>query len=441
MTRRRAWDAAGIVGGADRTERTGEQRVNDVARATKLVHVTTVPLSLGFFRGQIGYLKAHGFEVHAVSSPGDLLVQVGDREAIEVHPVRMARGITPIKDIISLGRLWWLLRGIRPRIVHSHTPKAGLLGTIAARAAGVEVVVLSLFGLPQMTTTGLSRRLLDLTTRLACRLADRVWCDSFSMRDHVARGRLAPSEKLVVLGHGSVNGVDALGGFSPSNHGLSARRAVRACHGIPDGAPVLGFVGRIVGDKGMHELATAWRLLRDHYPSMHLLLVGPFEPNDPPLPDDERLFRSDDRIHLAGPRADVAPYLAAMDLFVMPSHREGFGIVNIEAAAMGLPVVSTRIPGCVDSVQDGLTGTLVPPRDAGALADAIRIYLDDPELRREHGRAGRERVLRDFRPEAIWEALYREYALLLHRKGLPLPGRSPGVLGDTPATETETVPS
>lgn len=391
------------------------------AKKVKLVHIATVAQVLDFFHGQIGYLRSRGFDVHAVTSPGEATEQFREREAIAVHAVPIAREIHPARDVVTLYRLWRLLRTLRPDIVHSHTPKGGLLGTITARAAGIKVVVLSIFGLPQMTKTGFSRHLLNLTTRLSCRLADRVWVDSFSMRDYVVRQRLCAAERVVVLGQGSVNGVDAEGVFSPAKTGPATRDAIRARYGIPDSALVLGFVGRIVADKGMRELASAWRLLRDRYPSLHLLLVGPFEAQDPLSPEDEVLFRTDDRVHLAGRRSDVAPHLAAMDVFVMPSYREGFGIANIEAAAMALPVISTRIPGCVDSVQDGVTGTLIPARDANALVTAIEAHCNDPELRCLYGQAGRERVLRDFRQEVIWEALYREYTRLLQEKGLPLP--------------------
>jgi glycosyltransferase involved in cell wall biosynthesis len=142
------------------------------------------------------------------------------------------------------------------------------------------------------------------------------------------------------------------------------------------------------------------------------------ESEDPLLPEDDALFRSDPRIHLTGYQKDVAPYFAAMDLFVMPSYREGFGLTNIEAAAMQLPVVSTLIPGCIDSVMDGFTGTLVPVRSTPALIAAIEGYLNNPEIGREHGVAGRQRVLRDFRQETIWEALFKEYVHVLAGKGV-----------------------
>ena len=397
----------------------GSSRAIDPIRKIKLVYVTTVPLTLVFFfHGLIGYLKRRGFEICVISSPGDHAEQFRAEESIDFYPVPMVRAISPVADILAIWRLWRLFRKIKPDIVHSHTPKAGLLGTIAARASGVPVVFLSVFGLRQMTQTGFSRRLLDITTWLSCSLADRVWCDSFSVREYMVKTNLSSDRKTVVLGQGSANGVDAEGAFSPQRYGLPVRSNVRKRYGIPNDAYVLGFAGRIVKDKGMHELACAWRSLRDRYANLHLLLVGPIESEDPLLPDDDAMFRSGSRIHLTGYQKDVAPYLAAMDLFVMPSYREGFGLTNVEASAMQLPVISTSIPGCIDSVEDGVTGTLVPPRSADALIAAIERYLNDLELGREHGIAGRQRVLRDFRQEPIWEALSKEYMRVLAGKGL-----------------------
>lgn len=382
----------------------------------KVIHITTVPFTFRFYVGHIRFLKSQGVQVQAISSPGDelgSLDEVGRREEIVIHPVPMARRISPVRDLVCLRELCRVLRQERPDIVHSHTPKGALLGTIAARAVGVKVVLMTVNGLRQMTKGGLSRRVLDLATWLPCRLADRVWCDCASLRDYLLARRLCSPQKTILFGSGSVMGVDAEKTFSPQRCGREVRSAIRAEHGIPRDAIVLGYLGRIVADKGMRELAAAWRRLRERYPSSHLLLVGPFDSTDPLYVEDEVLFRTDDRVHLTGLREDAAEHLAAMDVFVMPSYREGFGVVNIEAAAMGLPVVSTRIPGCVDSVHDGATGTLVAPQDAESLEAAISRYIDDPVLRQQHGQAGRQRVLEEFRPDAVWESLYRLYLDLM----------------------------
>jgi glycosyltransferase involved in cell wall biosynthesis len=390
----------------------------------KLIHITTVPSILYFFRGQSSFMQEHGFEVQAIASANAIsspdeegsLAEFGREEGIEVHVVPMAREITPVSDVVSFVRLWRLLRRLRPDIVHCHAPKAALLGTLAARLAGVPSVVVSIFGLRQMTKTGLRLRLLNITTKLECRLADSVWCDSSSMRSYVIERGLCRPDKVVVLGKGSVNGVDSMKTFSPE-HQNGHRQQIRDLMQIRPQDLVIGFVGRITADKGMHELAQAWRQLSLERGDVHLLLVGPFEPQDPLNAADFALFHEHARVHHTGRQKEVAPYFAAMDIFVLPSYREGFGITNIEAASMSLPVVSTRIPGCVDSVEDGVTGTLVPVRDSLSLLSALRQYCADGALRREHGQAGRRRVIAEFRPEEIWQQLHNLYVGLATQPG------------------------
>lgn len=387
----------------------------------RLVHITTVPMSLSFLRGQVGFMKARGFEVHAISSPAEELGAFGEREGIPVVAVEMPRRITPGGDLIALWKLRGILRRIRPEIVHAHTPKGGLLGMIAAWLAGVPVRVYHMRGLPLMTASGWKRALLRGTEKVSCRLAHRVFCISRSLRDVAIAEGLCPPGKIEVLAGGSGNGVDAVGRFSPERLGDEVRWRVRQELGIPSDARVVGFVGRVVRDKGITELAEAWESLREELPDLRLVVAGRFESQDP-IPDEvARQLREDERVHLAGRVGDMPPLYAAMDIVALPTYREGFGNVCIEAAAMEIPVVATRIPGCVDAVNDGVNGTLVPPRDAPALAEALRGYLKDPELRRRHGQAGREWVLREFRQEAIWEAMFGEYRRLLRERGLPCP--------------------
>ena len=390
----------------------------------KLVHITTVPFSLVvFFSGQVGWMKRHGFDVHAIASPGDLLDTFSRHCAVPVHAVPMSRRITPLADLVALWRLYRTLRKLRPHIVHAHTPKGGLLGGLAAWLAGVPVRVYTVHGLPLMTARGLKRRLLRWSERIACRCAHQVFAVGHSIGQVVVQEGICPAARIKVLLSGSIDGVDGAGRFNPARVGQEARRSVRRKHGIPQDAVVLGFVGRIVRDKGMIELAEAWRTLRAEFPSLHMLLAGPFEPQDPVPADVEALFRSDPRVHLSGHVAETERYYAAMDISVLPSYREGLPVAPLEAAAMNVPVVATRIPGCVEAVVDGVTGTLVPCRAAAALAAALRRYVSDPELRRQHGQAGRQRVLRDFQAEAIRRALYEEYVHLLQDKGLSTPDR------------------
>ncbi|WP_197040086.1 glycosyltransferase family 4 protein [Mycobacterium sp. URHB0044] len=377
------------------------------------MHVTTVPGSLTFFHGQVGYLNARGMDVWALSSPGELLDQFAAREGVRVHGLEMPRRITPLRDMATIARLWRWLREVRPDIVNAHTPKGGLLGMVAAWLARVPVRVYHMHGLPLMTATGLKRRLLRWAEMVSCLLAHQVFCVSASLREAAVAEGLCRPDKMMVLHHGSINGVSADRVFNPAGVGATVRADARGRYGIPLDAEVVGFVGRVVRDKGLVELVEAWQTLRVERPELHMLVVGPFEPQDPLPPDAERLLRTDPRVHLTGINWDTPPLFAAMDVFVLPTYREGLPVSPLEAAAMELPVVATEVPGCVDAVQDGVTGTLVPPRDAAALTEAIRRYLIDPELRRRHGRSGRERVLKEFRQEDVWAALHVEYMRLL----------------------------
>lgn len=389
-----------------------------VDRTPKLVHMTTIGGTLCMLAGQVGHMRSRGFEVHAISSPDDELMRFGESERIPVHTVAMPRAITPAQDVRAVAGIYRTLRSIRPHIVHAHTPKGGLLGTIAARAARVPVRVYHIHGLPFVTATGGRRALLRTTETMSCRLATRVLCVSRSVRDVAVAEGFCPPEKIAVLGGGSINGVDAEGRFSPARIGEDMCAETRNRYDIPPHAVVLGFVGRIVRDKGMNELVSAWRVLREEFPNLYMLVVGAFEPQDPVLPETEHILLSDERTRLTGIEFDVPPLYAVMDILALPTYREGFPLVPMEAAAMELPVVATRVPGCVDAVQDGVTGVLVPPYDPEALAMAIRAYLGDPDLRRRHGRAGRERMLREFRPRDLWESTYIEYRRLLAEAGV-----------------------
>lgn len=392
-------------------------------KIVKLLQITTVPETLNFLKGQTGYMKARGFEVHALSSPGEFLTEFAASEQVSVHAVKMHRRITPLQDIYAIFQLWLHLLQIRPQIVHAHTPKGGLVGTISAWLAGVPVRIYHIRGLPFMTATGYKRLLLRWSEKVSCLLANQVLCVSHSIRE-VAVAEICPADKVKVLLGGSGNGVDASGKFNPAQVSEHTRQEIRKKYGIPAEALVVGFVGRIVRDKGIAELVAAWQTLRAEFPNLHLLMVGSFEPQDAVSPDVENLLTSDARIHLTGIVYNTAPVYAAMDILTLPTYREGLPNVPLEAAAMELPVVATLIPGCIDAVQNGVTGTLVPPRNAEALADAIRMYLNDSELRRQHGQVGRDRVLQEFRQEAIWEAVYQEYLQLLQQQGLSAP--SPG---------------
>ena len=394
----------------------------------KLVHLTTVPQSFKFFRGQITYLKERGFQVHLVSSPGELLDEIAVRENVPVHPIPMNREISPIRDCQALFNLYRLFLKLKPTIVHAHFPKGGLLGVCAARLAQVPLVLYGMRGLRYLTSQGLTGRVLKWTEIASCRMAHQVYAVSISTRQQAIAEGICSPEKIFILGHGSSNGVDAQGRFNPDHLPPDVRDRTRESCGLPLDAMVMGYVGRIVKDKGIIELAEAWQLLRDSIPNLYFILVGSIEPHDPVPSQVLNRLQNDPRVRLPGEVNDIAPFYAAMDLLTLPSYREGFPNTPLEAAAMQLPVVATRINGCQEAVVDGLTGLLVPPRDGPALARAIAQLLQDSDLRAQMGQAGRLRVLAEFDPENIWQALYLKYLELLgshlsisqHAYNLPL---------------------
>jgi glycosyltransferase involved in cell wall biosynthesis len=389
-------------------------------RRLRVAHVTAVPDMLLFLSGHLADLAARGFDVTVVSSPGPLLDDLAASEGVARAGVPISREISPLRDLVSLARLTRTLRRLRPDLVDAHTLKAALLAMIAARLAGVPVRVYHVHGLRHVTTTGLRRALLRACERVTSSLATRVLCVSRSVARAALAEGLIPARKTAVLLGGSIAGVDATGRFVPPRDD-GERRAARVALGLPPEARVIGFVGRLVRDKGVAELAAAWSVLRARHPDLRLLVVGEREPGDP-VPDAVlAALAGDRRVLLAGHDRETPRYYRAMDVVALPTYREGFPVVPLEAAAMGLPVVATEVPGCVDAVVAGVTGTLVPPRDVPALVAALQGYLDDPALRLRHGAAGRQRALRDYDPRRLRDALREEYLRLAG----PAPSRRP----------------
>lgn len=382
----------------------------------RTAQITTIGASIvALMRGWPAYLRRNGFAVETISTDDRALSEFAAREQIEkTHLVEMTRRITPVTDLRCVFKIAGILRRGRFDLVHASTPKGGLLGMLAATLAGVPVRIFTLRGLPIVVSRGWKRRLLWICDWLTFRLAHRVTAISASVAQEAVSLGLCPAAKITVIGHGSSNGIDAA---RYTRKTAIADAPLRSKWCIPPGAVVIGFVGRIVHDKGIIELEQAWQRVRAAEPLARLVIVGTPNDEDPLPPEVMQRLQNDDRVVLAGWMDNPAAAYEAMDLLVLPTHREGFGNVLLEANSMELPVIASRVTGCVDAVVDGVTGLLFSVRDAESLANAILTLVRDPDRRQAMGTAGRERVLRDFRSEVIWEGMLRLYREELRRVG------------------------
>ena len=387
----------------------------------RLVIAVNSTIALGFLQGQPEYFESRGFEVSVLCPErrnGEW--QVAKPAGIRIMNVPIERGIAPLKDLATLWRLWRVMSSLRPAVTNVGTPKAGLLGGLAAWMSRVPCRFYKLHGLRFETTGGAKRRLLIQMERLACRLAHRVICVSPSVRELAVASGLATREKAIVLGSGSCNGIDA-SRFAVNPRLIQRATALRRQLGIPEKATVILFIGRLTADKGIPELVEAFSRLDEQVPDVRLLLVGCFEEEDPLPLDTRRKLENHPHIVFAGAVQDTPMVYAAADIAVLPSHREGLPTVVLEAQAAGKPVVGASATGIVDVIIDGETGLLFPVGDVAALTNALTRLIKDTVLARKLESAGQKRVNHEFQQGQVWDALYRAYLEVLQGNAPSLP--------------------
>jgi glycosyltransferase involved in cell wall biosynthesis len=388
----------------------------------KLIRLTTAPLSLQYLlRGQPRYMSAF-FEVFCVSSgPVKDLEEVAKREGVKVQEVKMTRQITPFKDLKSVWKLYKLFKKEKPVIVHTHTPKAGIVGMLAANLAGVPIRLHTVAGLPLMEAQGLKRFVLDTVEKLTYSFATKVYPNSKGLEEFILSHRFTNKSKVKMIGNGSSNGIDTTF-FNPSLYTKNSKQELRAQLGISKEDFVFVFVGRLVSDKGVNELVNAFKGLTSQLvnQSTHykLLLVGPLETELDPLQDQTlNEIESNLTIITTGFQPDVRPYFAISNALVFPSYREGFPNVVMQAGAMGLPSIVTDINGCNEIIEDGKNGLIIPPKNTKALQEKMLRLVEDEQLYKHLASNSREMITSRYEQKLVWEALLEEYKRLLVNSG------------------------
>lgn len=378
----------------------------------KLVRITTVPISLGgLLQGQSKFMSQF-YEVVGISSDMENLKKVGDKEEIRVVPVNLTRKITPIQDFKALIKLYNILKREKPFIVHSHTPKAGTIGMMAARMAGVPHRLHTIAGLPLVEATGLKRILLNAVEKLTYACATKVYPNSVGLQQIVLDHKFTSEKKLKVIGHGSSNGIDT-SYFDPSLYSEATKLELRKKLKLDDNDYVFVFVGRLVGDKGINELIAAFKNILLEHKNVQLLLVGnPEEELDPMRPETEEFIFTSDKVVATGWVDDVRPYFAISDCLTFPSYREGFPNVVMQSGAMGLYSIVSDINGCNEIVEEGINGSIVPTKNAEALYNAMKHVLENREQFGKEKQIYREMIKKRYERAFIWNELLKEYRAL-----------------------------
>lgn len=375
----------------------------------KLIRITTIPLSLDkLLTNQMQFMNQF-FEVTAVSSDLPYLQKIAKQQQVKYKCIEMSRKITPLKDCISLFKMILFFIKQKPLIVHTHTPKAGIIGMLAAKIAGVPNRYHTVAGLPLMEATGIKRKVLNFVEKLTYSCATKVYPNSMGLYDFILKEEFTKANKLKVLGNGSSNGIDT-SYFDASLIAEQTKSDLKNALGILDSDFVFVFVGRLVSDKGINELVQAFNQVTITHKNAKLLLVGPLEDDlDPLLPETTLSITSNPNIISVGYQADVRPYLAISHLLTFPSYREGFPNVVMQAGAMGIPAIVSDINGCNEIVRNNVNGIIIPVKQIQPLFNEMLNVLCNIQFYNDLVSNSRISIVQRFEQKYIWNEIVKEY--------------------------------
>lgn len=378
----------------------------------KLIRITTVSISLDkLLDKQMAFMKDY-YKVIAVSSNESLLKRIGEKDGVDTYCVEMTRKITPFQDVKAIWKLYYFLKREKPLFVHTHTPKAGMVGMVAALLAKVPNRLHTVAGLPLMETKGLKRKVLSLVEKMTYKCSTIIYSNSKGLRDIIIKEKLCPEKKIRIIGNGSSNGINT-SYFDPINISTLERADLKESLNIDSDDFVFIFVGRLVTDKGINELISVFDNVSRRNIKVKLLLVGNREPELDPLKKETlEIISKNSNIIEVGYQSDVRPYFAISDVLVFPSYREGFPNVVMQAGAMGLPSIVTDINGCNEIIINDTNGVIIPPKNSLELQRTMELYLNNNGLLAEHRANSRKMIVSRYQQEVIWRTLLSEYKSL-----------------------------
>jgi glycosyltransferase involved in cell wall biosynthesis len=373
----------------------------------KFFIATTIPASLNFFKGHLRFLNEH-FRVSAISSDLESLELIGKREEISIFHIPMVRPISLFKDIWCLLRFIFLFLKEQPHIVHGNTPKASFLSMIAAWITRVPVRIYMCHGLRYQGEANIyKRKLLMRMEKITCKCATKVICVSYGVRNTLISDGICSDSKAIVVHHGSAAGIDT-NHFCRDN--VDIKTTIHEELGIKKEDFTFVFIGRIVQDKGINELIRAFCKLLESYNHVHLVLVGPNDIDTKKISKEtKQLIKSTANIHAVGVQKDIRPYLLNANALVLPSYREGFGMVLIEAGAMSVPAIASDIIGCNEIIISGKNGELISAKNPDALLETMKKWVESPEYVNQLSLNAREMVMERYSQEIVWRNMLATY--------------------------------
>ena len=384
----------------------------------KICIVSTISTTItAFFGEQLNYLQKHGFDVTVITSTSASIQNIGNKipENVRILSVPMSRTVSPVEDIKALKSMIEIMKKEQFDIVQYVTPKGALFGALSSFIARVPVRLYLMWGLYYVTQKGIKRTIYKTIEKLICACSTAIAPDSIeNCRVAVSEG-LCRQNKVGLVGNGSANGVD-MEYFNPENY-QDQKKEIFSNYQIPEDAFVFGTIAAITGDKGINELIESFVQVEEKIKNTYLLFVGDVTEKDPVSEKTLLTIKEHPKIVHVGWQQDPPRFMAAMDVFVLPTYREGFGVVNIEASAMRLPVISTDVPGPREAIENNVTGILIPAKQIAPLVDAMIKLYSDSELRKVLGESGRQRVLEKFEQKVLWQAIVEHRQTLLEKAG------------------------